>query len=357
MDDNLFKVFVHCITFNHAKYIKNAMDGFCMQQTTFPFVCGIVDDASTDCEPNIIQEYFEEHFDLNEPEVAFREETEDFVRFFARNKTNRNCFFVVVYLKYNHFQINKSKLPYVSEWRDRATYIAHCEGDDYWIDPTKLQKQVVEMEKDPQNALCHTSIRYYYEDIHRFVNSKDIKVNSTYKTLVPTDVFRGYRIQLCTILYRRTMRQDFEMNNRGSDTPMFLMGDGQLYYEMAKRGKIVFIPNPMVVYRVHRGSASRKSVKPQLRFALSCAEMQLYYVKKDASDSKEIEYFQKKYDVALSQYLLWDPQFKPMFESSEIEAVQSMSKFKKVYKKTSYKIRCWMKKKMGLIRRRYVKEI
>lgn len=356
MDKTNKKVFVHCITYNHAQYILSALDGFCMQQTNFPFVCGIVDDASTDGEQKVIQEYLREHFDL-EDEGTRREETDDYVRFFARHKTNLNCYFAVVLLKYNHYQIKKSKLPYVSEWRNTADYIAQCEGDDYWCDTMKLQKQVDIMEQTPESVLCHTSIKYYYEDIKKYINSKDITANAQYTTIKPSDVFRGYRIQLCTILYRREVRQDIDNNKIASNTPSFLMGDGQLYYEMAKRGKIVFIPEPMVVYRIHYGSASHQSIKSQLRFALSCAEMQLYYMKKDTTDAKGIEYFRKKYDNALSQYLLWDPHHKPMFDSGQTKLAQNMSGIKRYFKKNCMRVRFWIKRKMGKIHRLYAKEI
>lgn len=56
------KARIICNTFNHAQYIKDALDGFCMQETTFPFVAIIVDDASTDGEPEIISHYLERPF-------------------------------------------------------------------------------------------------------------------------------------------------------------------------------------------------------------------------------------------------------------------------------------------------------
>ena len=58
-----FKVCVRCSTFNQAKYIEDTMNGFVMQQTDFPFVCCIVDDASTDGEQDVIKKYMDMHFD------------------------------------------------------------------------------------------------------------------------------------------------------------------------------------------------------------------------------------------------------------------------------------------------------
>ena len=66
MDTVKYLVRVRCDTYNHAAYIKDALDGFCMQTTNFPFICTIFDDASTDGEPEIIRSYLQEHFELED---------------------------------------------------------------------------------------------------------------------------------------------------------------------------------------------------------------------------------------------------------------------------------------------------
>lgn len=65
-----FKVRVYCSTFNHSPYIEDAMNGFCMQETNFPFVAIIIDDASTDGEPEVIKQYLQEHFDLEDKDTV-----------------------------------------------------------------------------------------------------------------------------------------------------------------------------------------------------------------------------------------------------------------------------------------------
>lgn len=147
--DCKWMVRVSCMTFNHAPYIVDAMNGFTMQRTVFPFVCTIIDDASTDGEQEIIKNYLNEHFDLEDTNVVRHEETNDYLLTFARHKSNCNCYFAVLYLKYNHYSLKKPKLPYIVEWNDNAKYIAKCEGDDYWIDSHKLQIQIDYMEKHP----------------------------------------------------------------------------------------------------------------------------------------------------------------------------------------------------------------
>jgi len=148
-------VCTRCWTYNHAPYINDALNGFTMQETTFPYVCVIVDDASTDGEQEVIKKYLQEHFDLEDTSIVRNEETEDYTLTFARHKTNKNCHFAVLYLKYNHYSIKKSKAPYLKEWQDKCKYIAACEGDDYWIVPNKLQKQIDIMENDSE---CHIAL-------------------------------------------------------------------------------------------------------------------------------------------------------------------------------------------------------
>lgn len=83
---------VSCMTYNHAPYITDALNGFCMQETTFPFICTIVDDASTDGEQEVIKQYLHEHFDLEDTSIVRNEETKDYTLTFARHKTNKNCY-------------------------------------------------------------------------------------------------------------------------------------------------------------------------------------------------------------------------------------------------------------------------
>ena len=154
MSNTNFMVCVQCPTFNHVSYIVDAMNGFTMQQTAFPYVCCIIDDASTDGESEVIRQYLKEHFDLEDQTVVRNEETDDYVLCFAQHKTNKNCYFAVYFLKYNHYSIKKPKVPYLAQWREKAEYIAICEGDDYWINPLKLQLQVDKLEKHKKLSIC-----------------------------------------------------------------------------------------------------------------------------------------------------------------------------------------------------------
>ena len=183
-EKNKFMVRVYCATYNHAPYIVDTMNGFCMQETNFPFLCTIIDDASNDGEPEVIRNYLQEHFDLENKSIIRNEETDDYVLIFTRHKTNINCYFAVFFLKYNHYRIKKSK-NYFQEWTN-IKYVATCEGDDFWVNPNKLQMQVDFMEANLGYSMCHGDVIYYNSDtktsIGRRGKQSDYQKQKPYRT-------------------------------------------------------------------------------------------------------------------------------------------------------------------------------
>ena len=158
-----FVICVNCWTYNQHAYITDTMNGFVKQKTDFPFVCTIVDDASTDGEQEVIRDYVIENFDLHDSFVAYEVDADYGHVTFAQNKTNANCYFAVAYLKENHYSQKKQKTQYLSKWMN-TKYIAVCEGDDYWTDPLKLQKQVDFMETHPDYSLCCHRYKIYNQN-------------------------------------------------------------------------------------------------------------------------------------------------------------------------------------------------
>ena len=121
-------VSIVCNTYNHELYIRDALDSFLSQKTNFPFEILVFDDASTDKTANIIRSYEEKYPDIIKP----------------------------VYQTVNQYSLG---LMPGKQNRERATgkYIAICEGDDYWCDCNKLQKQVDYMESHPDCTFCFTN--------------------------------------------------------------------------------------------------------------------------------------------------------------------------------------------------------
>ena len=156
MEEKNIMVSICCITYNQEKYIKDAIEGFLMQKTNFLFEIIIHDDASTDKTADIIREYQQKYPD--KIRTILQKENQ-------YKKGIRNS--------YTAFKEAKGK------------YIAFCEGDDYWIDEYKLQKQVDYMEKHEDCTFCfhNAKIRYMQQD----KEEEYLKHQSNYKKFFKKD--------------------------------------------------------------------------------------------------------------------------------------------------------------------------
>ncbi|MBR5627561.1 MAG: glycosyltransferase [Thermoguttaceae bacterium] len=131
MENERIQVSVLCLTYNHEKYIRDALEGFVSQKTNFPFEVLVHDDASTDGTADIIREYERRY-----PEI---------IRgiYQTENKYSTGCDLLQEYV-----------YPLI-----RGKYIAFCEGDDYWTVPYKLQKQFDALEAHPEVDICAHAVR------------------------------------------------------------------------------------------------------------------------------------------------------------------------------------------------------
>lgn len=134
-------VSISCITYNHEPYIVQALDGFLMQKTSFPFEVLVHDDASTDRTADIIREYEKKFPEIIKP----------------------------LYEEENQWIKGRRGSAEFNFPRAKGKYIALCEGDDYWIDENKLQMQVDFLEKNPEYGMCYTNFNLVSE------KSKNIK--------------------------------------------------------------------------------------------------------------------------------------------------------------------------------------
>ncbi len=238
-----FPVAVRCFTYNHKLYIEDAFNGFCIQETSFPYVCIVVDDASTDGEQGVIINYLVNNFDVVDCR-GMESDTDDYVFYYAKHKYNKNCFFAVFLLKYNHYQIKKDKLHYFSLWLDSAKYIALCEGDDFWIHPHKLQKQLEYMETHPDSSLCFHADRYLYPNgsfIDHYVYKKDMSECPLGDLIMGG----GGIMATASMMYLKTAVENYPLwpDKCG-------IGDAPLMLVLAERGKVAYLNELMCVYRV-----------------------------------------------------------------------------------------------------------
>lgn len=278
-------VATRCFTFNHAPYIEDAMNGFATQETTFPVVTLIIDDASTDGEPEVIRKYIAEHF-----QSPYRvEETEYANIICAKHKTNENCDFVVFLLKYNHHSIKKPKMPYLSKWLDNAKYHAICEGDDYWTDSHKLQRQVDFLKSHPDYSMCfHNAIVDRKEQnlentVFADLQTREYTPNElTIRWLTPTASL--LYVADCDDLYRQTSG----VNN-------VVYADSFLRNCCIHLGKIYCLSDVMSVYRKQPGGmVFNRSIEQKKRFCkqLSYTAKVFPEQKKSISDVLSLSYFE-----------------------------------------------------------------
>lgn len=240
--DNKWLVCVRCMTYNQSMYIVDALNGFTMQQTDFPFVCTIVDDASTDGEQEVIRNYVSKNFDLADSSVAYEKDTDYGHITFARHRTNENCFFVVLNLKENHFSQRKAKAPYLTEWMN-TKYIALCEGDDYWTNPLKLQKQVDFMEGHEEYSMCFHRVGILGSDDSKF----DKFSNLAERDYSAKEILENWTIPTASVVYRPYV---FEKN------PVHGYGDIFLWLQLAEKGKLYCMGFLGGIYRRNENGAT-----------------------------------------------------------------------------------------------------
>lgn len=246
-----FLLGVRCFTFQQANYIKDTMDGFCIQQTNFPYVCFIIDDASKDGEQGVILRYIEDNFDLTNTEVAWKKSTEDGEYVFAQHTTNKNCFFLVLFLKKNLYGIYGAKTKLIAQWNDQCKYQAICEGDDYWIDPYKLQKQVDILEADESLMLTCSNRRLVDMDGNTLEVRKAPLIPDKQSCRITMRDYFHYNLAYPTasVLYRNNHRKEVLQKAKHMANPY--LGDWTMWIALHCFGDCYYIDEPLSAYRVN----------------------------------------------------------------------------------------------------------
>lgn len=273
MEEKKFKVFTRCYTYNHAPYIEDALRGFAIQETTFPVVFAIIDDSSTDGEPEKLKKWAENNLEIININELWKEMPYGKLAV-APLKGKPQSLFVIVLLSENHFQkrLGSKKREYVAEWNDNSEYQALCEGDDYWTDPNKLQKQVSCLDSHEDSVLCYTG--------YEVVDNHKEKTNNRYRPLIcySGDVFdkllKTNFIQTATVLVRTSvyMRALSQMVQRGAQY------DYGLYLELSLLGNFQYIEDKTSAYRICEESASHSnSLIYEINFAKKLRRINTIY--------------------------------------------------------------------------------
>ncbi len=274
------RVLVQCYTYNHSSFIVDTMNGFVKQETDFPFVAAVVDDASTDGTPEILLDYYRDNFTVSEDTGTFEKETDYAHIYFARHKKNRNCFFAILLLKFNHYK-KKKKAPYLAEWMNSSDYLAFCDGDDFWTDPFKLQKQVSFMDAHPDFSLCFGDAAY------KDVNGQEKgrigmvcgKENARLASYSKRDCFYSILRERSHIQMLTAMCRISDLNKVKPNPVTFMMGDTTRWLDLSQFGRIHYMEDCFGIYNIHGKSATHAKLE-RSRFTLSKFEMRVYYCEK-----------------------------------------------------------------------------
>ncbi len=246
-------VSVKMITYNHAPFIAQAIEGVLQQKTNFPFELVIGEDCSTDGTREIVHEYQTKY-----PGI---------IRVITSDKN--------VGMKTNGLRTLKAC---------RGKYIAFCEGDDYWQSPHKLQKQVDYLEDNRDCGLVYSSYDVYHvtdkKTIKDFIKHRkwEMPKAPTLADIVEGNGGLSHGILTCTIMIRRTLYEEIiALDPYLHQSDHFLMGDTQLWAEIATKAQLHYIPESLATHNITDESASRsKNKKKALQFAISGAELMLY---------------------------------------------------------------------------------
>lgn len=214
-------VSICCLTYNHAPYIKQCLEGFLSQQTDFAFEILIHDDASIDETPVILKEYEKKYSGLIK--VIYQKE----------NQYSKG---VNVHLVYN--------LP-----RVKGKYIAFCEGDDYWTDPYKLQRQVDYLEAHPDYSLCCHHARLLIQETLKISDLPlPHRIKEMYFIFSLKDwIELGWFFTTASVMFRKDYIDEHFLKLFPD------CKDAHVFYWLLKKGNGCFIKESMSVYRRHGG--------------------------------------------------------------------------------------------------------
>lgn len=243
-------VTIRCLTYNHEPYIRQCLEGFVIQKTNFPFEAIVHDDASTDGTAAIIREYAEKYPDIIKP----------------------------IFETVNQYSKQDGSLKRILDAHTHGKYVAMCEGDDYWTDPYKLQKQVDFLESHPDFVMCSHRWQYYGQKELIFGDIKPKNIPAEGKEYGLNDlIFGRWFFQPVSVLYKMEY-----LDNDALAHSKYSM-DIVLFYELLKNGKGYCLSDTMAVYRTHQGGAWTGSSLDKQRLMEFKAKLAIYDIEKTKS--------------------------------------------------------------------------
>jgi hypothetical protein len=213
-------VSVFMITYQHAPYIREALDSVLMQQVEFPYEICLGEDGSADGTREICLDYARRY-----PEL---------IRLFLRDRANPPRSKYTAPFMHNGVETLRSC---------RGKYVAFLEGDDYWTDPLKLQKQVACLKQNQDSSVCFHPVKIWREG--QLVDDYITKPPESSVSSILDLTQRNYMHTTSVMIRNWVDQSDLELLRL---TPL---GDWPLWLRVARHGRIRMLPECMAVYRVH----------------------------------------------------------------------------------------------------------
>lgn len=251
------------ITYNHVNYIQQAIEGVLMQKVSFDYELIIADDCSSDGTTEIVKKYAAAHPGL--------------IRAIFQKKN--------VGAAENYVTLLQAAA---------AKYVAYLEGDDYWTEVTKLEKQVRFLETSSSYSLCFHDVYSLINGRRKKIKIPEIKDTSDINYLLS---HRGY-INSLSIVYRNS-QHIVDMVKKLINCPF---GDFITYVAIAQKGLIKHLPEYMGVYRIHSlGTWSTLGLKKIFENTLIAYKMLFAHLPPEQKDMLKIKYL-----IALEDYFSQD---------------------------------------------------
>ena len=229
----MIKVSVIVHTYNHEKYIRQTLDSILNQQVNFDYEVIVGDDASPDSTPQIIQEYQSRFPEIIKPMLHPK-------NLGGYGKNNTLATLAVC----------------------QGQYIAAMDGDDYWTNPLKLQKQVDFLDNNPDFVACFHNALIHFEDgsaPDEYVNNEDQRVVTTIEDLVGEDEI--WYMATSAVMFRNGIMKEYPKwfhESKSGDIPRYIL--------LGKHGKFFYINELMSVYRKNNGGMSFTDGKQDAEF-------------------------------------------------------------------------------------------
>ena len=249
-------VSIVCATYNHEPYLARALDGFLMQETTFPIEIILAEDCSTDGTRQVIEDWL----DVNVEE---------------RQEGNLYLLKNGMLLRYIWSENNVGATA--NEKRAMAAasgkYIAFCEGDDYWIDSKKLQKQVDFLEENPEYVVCFARCKHYDVESASWKNDNCeclFRSGNTVADVTSELLFSRWYTQPLTMMFVKEV-YDLDWYDHYK-----YFRDLQQIFLLLQRGKGCILNFDSGVRLIHDGGMASQDTRRQTNEKLSLVMEELY---------------------------------------------------------------------------------